>query len=239
MIQGVFKRIDDSRGQVLPLAMAALALGAVLVSPFLVDASVNLLASRRVDSAIKDYYSADAGVEWALWRLRGNSALTENTFWDEAPLQPTPPAINGAPFPTTEIRRVSGGMSETITPDWQSGAGPKCYAFASSEAGQIFAVVNAEATSVWMALLAGSDDCQRPPGLPSMGGGSPYRLQFSNVPAGSYKLLVETASPTTGDVTINYPVAAYDIQSQRNDRTITSRVTAGPDGVRIISWQLE
>ena len=55
-----FKRIDDSRGQVLPLAMAALALGAVLVSPFLVDASVNLLASRRVDSAIKDYYSADA-----------------------------------------------------------------------------------------------------------------------------------------------------------------------------------
>jgi len=239
MILRLSKRIHDSHGQVLPLAMAALALGAVLVSPFLVDASVNLLASRRVDSAIKDYYSADAGVEWALWRLSGNPALTASASYVEAPLQPTPPAINGAAFPTTEIRRVPGGMSETITPDWQSGAGPKCYAFASSEAGQIFAIVDAQATSIWMALLAGSDDCQRPPGLPSMGGGSPYRLQFSNVPAGSYKLLVETAPPTTGAVTINYPAAAYDIRSQRNGRTITSRATAGPDAVRIISWQLE
>jgi hypothetical protein len=239
MIRRLFERIDDSRGQVLPLAMAALAVGAVLVSPFLVDASVNLLASRRVDSAIKDYYSADAGVEWALWRLRGNSALTESTSWDDAPLQPTPPAINGAPFPTTEIRRVSGGMSETITPAWQSGAGAKCYAFASSEEGQIFAVVNAEASNVWMALPAGSDDCQRSPGLDRMAGGSPYELQFSDAPAGSYKLLVEADPQTTGEVTINYPVAAYDIRSQRNGRTITSRATAGPNGVRIISWQLE
>jgi len=239
MIQGLFKRIDDSRGQALPLAMAALALGAILVSPFLVDASVNLLASRRVDSAIKDYYSADAGVEWALWRLSGNPSLTDSTDWVEPPLQPTPPAINGSAFPTTEIRRVPGGMSETVTPGWQSGAGPKCYAFASSEAGHIFAIVNAEASNVWMALLAGSDDCQRPPGLPSMGGGSPYRLQFSNVPGGSYRLLVQTAPPTTGTVAINFPVAAYDIRSQRNGRTITSRATASLDGVRIISWQLE
>jgi hypothetical protein len=72
MISRLLALIDDPRGQVLPLAMAALALGAVLVSPFLVDASVNLLASRRVDSAIRDYYSADAGVEWA----SGTSTLT-------------------------------------------------------------------------------------------------------------------------------------------------------------------
>ena len=39
-----------------------------------VDASVNLLASRHVDSTIKDYYSADAGVEWALWHLKSNPA---------------------------------------------------------------------------------------------------------------------------------------------------------------------
>jgi hypothetical protein len=239
MISSLLARFDDSRGQVLPLAMAALALGAVLVSPFLVDASVNLLASRRVDSAIADYYSADAGVEWALWRLSGDPYLTSSTSYRAAPLQPTPPAINGAAFPTTEVRRVAGGMSETITPGWQSGGGANCYDFVSTEEGSIFAIVEAETNNVWMALLAGTDDCQKPPGLDPMAGGSPYELQFSDVPAGSYRLLVETAPPASGMVTVNYPVACYDIRSQRNGRTITSRATAAEDAVKIVSWQLE
>ena len=114
LLRGIRRLHRDSRGQVLPLAMAALALGALLVSPFLVDASVNLLASRRVDASIKDYYSADAGVEWALWRLEGDPALTDSTDWVEPPLQPTPPALNGSPFPTTEVRRVpDAGLSQT------------------------------------------------------------------------------------------------------------------------------
>ena len=230
---------NDSRGQVLPLAMAALAVGAVLVSPVLVDASVNLLASRSVDSAIRDYYSADAGVEWALWHLRSNPDLTSSTTYTDVPLQPAPPAINGEGFPVTEVRRVTGGTSETITPPWQSGSGAKCYDFTSTETGPVFAIVEAEANNVWMTLLAGADDCQKPPGLEKMGGGSPYELQFSNLAPGSYRLLVDTSPPTTGTVTINYPVACYDIRSQRNGRTITSRATAGDDNVKIVSWQLE
>jgi hypothetical protein len=238
MIRRLLTACGDSRAQVLPLAMAALALGAVLVSPFLVDASVNLLASRRVDSAIRDYYSADAGVEWALWHLRADPELTSSTTYTEVPLQPTPPAINDAAFPTTEVRRVPGGMSETITPAWQSGGGAKCYDFASTENGALFAIVEAEASNVWMTFLDGDDDCRKPQGLPVIGGGSPYEVQFSDMPAGAYRLLVETAPATTGTVTINYPVACYDIRSQRNGRTITSRATAGEDAVKIVSWQL-
>jgi hypothetical protein len=64
-------------------------------------------------------------------------------------------------------------------------------------------------------------------------------LQFSDVPAGSYKLLIETAPPTIGIVTINYSVACYDIRSHRNGRSIISRATAGEDSVKIVSWQLE
>jgi len=240
LLRGIRRLHGDSRGQVLPLALAALAMGAVLVSPFLVDASVNLLASRRVDASIKDYYSADAGVEWALWRLQANPALTDSTDFTEAPLQPTPPALNGSTFPTTEIRRVhSAGMSQTITPDWQSGGGAKCYDFTSSESGTVFAIVEVEANNVWLTLLPGSDDCRKPPGLNPMGGTSPYEAQFSDVAAGSYRLLVETAPPSTGTVTINFPVAAYDIRSQRNGRAITCRATATDNAVRIVSWQLE
>jgi hypothetical protein len=230
----------DSRGQVLPLALAALALGSLLVSPFLVDASVNLLASRHVDSAIKDQYSADSGVEWALWRLKADPELTADTAYSEAPLQPTPAALNDAPFPTTEVRRVANaGMSRTITPAWQSGAGPKCYDFTSSELGLVFGVVEVQATSVWMTLLPEAAPCTRPAGLSPMEGSSPYRLQFSNVAPAPYKLYVETSPVATGSVTINYPVATYDIQSTRNGHTTICRATASADAVQIISWQLE
>ncbi len=75
----LLRLVNDSTAQALPLALVALALGSLLVSPFLVNASVNLLASRQVDSSIKDYYSADAGVEWALWRLKDDPTLTTST----------------------------------------------------------------------------------------------------------------------------------------------------------------
>ena len=94
-------------GQALPLALIALAVGAVLVTPFLTIVSVNVLASRQTDEAIADRYSADAGMEWGLWRLKNDPALTTSASYTETPLQPTPAAINGDGFPTTEIRFVS------------------------------------------------------------------------------------------------------------------------------------
>lgn len=234
-----YGRIDDSRGQVLPLALAALAIGTLLVSPFLVDASVNLLASRKIDASVKDYYSADAGVEWALWQLKGNPALTSSTSYVEAPLQPTPPAVNGAPFPTTEIRRVSGGSTQTTALEEQSLGVARCYDFATTESGLLFGIVDVEADSVWMAFLPGSGPCDRPSGLGPMAETAPYRIQSSELPAGSYRLFVEVSPASTGLVTINYPVAAYDIRSQTNGRLITSRATVGQDSVKIVSWQMK
>jgi hypothetical protein len=216
-----------------------MALGTLLVSPFLVNASANLLAGRSVDITIKDSYSADSGIEWALWRLKNNPVLTTSTTYTEAPLQPTPTAINGSAFPTTEIRYVAGaGMSNSITPTWQGGSGPKCYPFQSTEAGPIYATVTFGAGQVWIDILAGSDPCQRAPALAPMSGVSPYVAQFLGRPAGSYQLLVETSPAGAGTVTIIYPVASYDIRSQTSGRTITARATASTDAVRIFSWQL-
>jgi hypothetical protein len=240
LLARLLRLTNDSRGQFLPLALAAMGIGAVLVMPFLVDASVNLLASRHVDAAIKDEYSADSGVEWALWRLKNDPELTADTAYSEAPLQPTPAALNDAPFPTTEVRRVAdAGMSRTSTPAWQSGSGAKCYDFTSSELGNVYGIVDVQATSVWMTVLPEAAPCARPAGLGPMIGSSPYEAQYSNVAPGPYKLYVETSPVVTGTVTINYPVAAYDISSTRNSRTTVCRATASEDGVQIISWQLE
>lgn len=97
------------QGQALPLALVALAVGAILVAPFLTNVSVNVIASRRTEEAIADCYSTDAGVEWGLWMLKNDPSLTTSATYTETPLQPTPAAINGDSFPTTEIRYVSSG----------------------------------------------------------------------------------------------------------------------------------
>jgi len=227
-------------GQALPLALVALAVGTLLVTPFLTNVSVNILASRQTNEAIADYYSADAGIEWGLWRLKIEPTLTTTTEYIEAPLQPTPASINDDSFPTTEIRFVSGaGASETITPDWQEGGGAKCYGFTSTDAGSIFAVVEVEASNVWVTLLSGSDDCVKPGGLGALSGGSPYTVEFPAQPAGSYQVLVQTAPPGSGTLTINYPIASYDLRSQRDGRVVTARATASTNAVKIISWQLD
>ncbi len=239
LLAKLLRLANDSRGQFLPLALAAMGIGALLVTPFLVDASVNLLASRHVDAAILDEYSGDSGIEWALWRLKSDPELTNVTVYSEAPLQPTPTALNGAAFPTTEIRRVANaGMSQTITPAWQGGD-RACYDFTSTELGNIYGIVNVQATSVWMTLLPEAAPCTRPVGLGPALGSTPYAQQYSNTAPGPYKLYVETSPAATGTVTINYPVAAYDISSARNGRTTVCRATADADGVRIVSWQFE
>ena len=46
-------------------------------------------------------------MEWGLWRLKNDPTLTTSTTYTETPLQPTPAAVNGDSFPTTEIRFVS------------------------------------------------------------------------------------------------------------------------------------
>ena len=235
-----FRLTGASPGQALPLALIALAVGALLVSPFLADVSVNLLASHRTDENIADYYAADAGIEWGLWRLKNDPALTTSSTYTAAPLQPTPSSINGDDFPTTEVRFVSGaGAAETIAPAWQPGGGAKCYPVTSTDDGSIFVVVETDANNVWVALLSGLASCQKPPGLPALGGSSPYALEFADQPAGSYQVLVETAPPSSGTLTVNYPIASYDLRSERDGRTITVRATAGSNAVKVISWQLD
>jgi hypothetical protein len=229
-------------GQALPLALVALAVGTLLVSPFLADVSANLLAGRRTDENIAGYYSADAGIEWGLWRLKNKPLLTTEETYTPTPLEPTPTSINGDSFPTTEIRFVSGAdASETITPDWQTGDGPKCYAVTSTESGPIFVVVNtADTSDVWVTLLSGLDSsCVMPVGLEPLSGISPYTVEFADQPAGSYQVLVETAPSGTGTLMINYAVASYDLQSERDGRAITVRATASPNAVKVISWQLD
>jgi len=70
--------MNNQKGQALPLALVALAIGTLVIAPFLRHASSSLIGSRIYEQSIDEQYSADAGVELAIWQLRsGESEVPE------------------------------------------------------------------------------------------------------------------------------------------------------------------
>jgi hypothetical protein len=61
---------NGEKGQALLVVLAIVAFGGLVISPFLSHAGNGLLGSRMYGDAIMQQYSADAGVEHALWGLR-------------------------------------------------------------------------------------------------------------------------------------------------------------------------
>ncbi len=59
-------------GQALPIVLAMLAVGSLLIVPLLNFVSTSLNAGETVERKIEGLYAADAGVEDALWRLKYN-----------------------------------------------------------------------------------------------------------------------------------------------------------------------
>ena len=56
-------------GFALPIVLAFLALGAIVIGPFLYHAGTTLISSRDYGQIINEEYAADAGVEHAIWKI--------------------------------------------------------------------------------------------------------------------------------------------------------------------------
>ncbi|MBN1191935.1 MAG: hypothetical protein JXA46_19440 [Dehalococcoidales bacterium] len=65
----MLRRTANERGQALPIVLGILALGTMVVSPFLGHASASLISTQSYKEMLCEQYSADAGVEEAIWRL--------------------------------------------------------------------------------------------------------------------------------------------------------------------------
>jgi len=230
--------LRGSTGQALPVAIGALALGAVLVTPLLQGAGTSSRATNLVGQRAHDRYSMDAGIEWSGWRLISDPRLTTDTIFTDAPLQPFPPAINGGPFPVTEIRYVAGaGNVEAQQPAWTYAGPDTCYTFSASEAGVLSVRVTTGASEVWVALLDDTDPCARPAG-PALPGGSPFGADFTIASPGTYQVLIGIDAPAAGTLEMSVPAATYEVRSVAGGRDTTARIIAGYSGVRVTSWQL-
>jgi hypothetical protein len=72
VLKGMFK---SESGQVLPIALVLLVLGAFLVIPVISLMTTNLNANRQVDQANLETYAADAGVENIIWEMAQDPGL--------------------------------------------------------------------------------------------------------------------------------------------------------------------
>ena len=77
--------MNSQKGQALPIALVILAAGILIIAPFLGYASSNVTGSQTYGQSITEQYSADAGVEYAIWSLQNGEldvpefALNNNT----------------------------------------------------------------------------------------------------------------------------------------------------------------
>ena len=231
--------MNDEKGQVLPLAMLALALGSLVITPFISYASSSLIGSRVHEEVITEQYSCDAGIEWALWKLKTTvetgELLTTSTTYDAAPLEPFPGEINSSSFPTTEIRFIEESEDiETIILEWETEPAWK-YEYLLDMAGPVTVSLTVETevghVMVWLGNKQVYNSQDPPDGLV---------LQIE--PDDPHIIRVQTPAYTglvTMVVTIRYPAAIYDIRAQQDNSIITARAEASCLRIGVISWQVE
>ncbi len=97
--------VNDEKGQAFPLALIALAVGALLITPFLDGVSTNALASRQYGASIVEQYAADAGIEDAIWKVTYDGVVISPGNMISYALDES---VNGI-TPHISITRLSGG----------------------------------------------------------------------------------------------------------------------------------
>jgi hypothetical protein len=93
--------MKHQKGQALPLAMAALAIGVLLIVPFLSHAGTSLISSRVYSGSVTSRSASDAGVEHAIW------GLTRGTLASQIP--------NPGDSTTYNLAEQLNGLSTTVT----------------------------------------------------------------------------------------------------------------------------
>ncbi|MDP2952040.1 MAG: hypothetical protein Q8O76_01825 [Chloroflexota bacterium] len=70
--------MKSEKGQILPFVLAALAIGTLIAIPFLTQAGTTLITTRTSSQEMTEQYSADAGTEHALWRLKHEAGFADS-----------------------------------------------------------------------------------------------------------------------------------------------------------------
>ena len=70
-------KLDNESGKTLVIALVIMALATMLIGSFLYYVSTSQRVNTATQEGLITHYSADAGVEHAIWRLTNESAFTQ------------------------------------------------------------------------------------------------------------------------------------------------------------------
>jgi cytoskeletal protein CcmA (bactofilin family) len=125
--------VKGEKGQALPLALAALALGVLLIPVFMQSVSSHSIASRVYTTSIRQRYACDAGVEEAIWRLeQGQTSVPQFTLNDNT-IDVAVQDLGGGNYDITSVATGSDGSSITVESTVQvtSGGGQSVFDYAA------------------------------------------------------------------------------------------------------------
>jgi hypothetical protein len=103
--------MNSQSGQALPLAIMALAIGTLVVAPFLGYAGTNLISSRVYGETIAQQSACDAGVEHAIWSLIKDDLAEQLTQSGDEVTYQLDETINGLTVSITVTANATGGDS--------------------------------------------------------------------------------------------------------------------------------
>ena len=105
---------NSEKGQALPLALLALAIGSLVVTPFIGHASSSLISSRIYGETMTRQYSADAGVEYAIWHLQSEELEVPEFTINNETVNVTIEDEGGQTYKITSTATSDDGSSATI-----------------------------------------------------------------------------------------------------------------------------
>ena len=106
--------IKGEKGQVLPIALFVMAIGTLAIAPFLGHASSSLISSHTYGQAITEQYSADAGIEYAIWHLQNGETQVPAFTLNGQTVSVTVTDQGEQVYRITSTATSDGGSSTTI-----------------------------------------------------------------------------------------------------------------------------
>ncbi|MFC1917969.1 hypothetical protein ACFLXH_04875 [Chloroflexota bacterium] len=109
--------LNNEKGQALPLVLIALAIGTMVVTPFLSHAGTGIIASRLYGQAIDEQYADDSGVEHGIWRLMDDNLIDSLTSLGDSVSYNLSESVNGVTVNIT----VANSWETIAGDDFESG----------------------------------------------------------------------------------------------------------------------
>lgn len=226
----ITKLLRSEEGRSLPFALVVVAVGALLVSPFLAHVSTSLLGSRAMQGGMNKQYASDAGVEFGIWKL-----VNDSTFRSQVDAIPGTPVATGPitvnQFTTNiTVTALSAGGWTTLADAPNNVRTGGALAYASGD--YIYALRGNNTNDFWRYSISGNSWVTRAdtPRNVEAGGALTYDGTYIYALRGNNSRSFWRFSPGP---------STYDITATADGVTISAQIVISGTDVTIQAWDIE